>query len=231
MKEMPYIPLNVSDLLGDDIVALMSTLEVGAYILLLCRAWQQDPAGSIPDNDEYLATWVRMDLDEWLKIKEKVLMPFVYNPSCVGGRWEQRRMMEDHEGIRETLRVRSERGKKGAEARWGAKAMPKQDVSNGKKEKEKEKEKITWSEEEGWKGINDEWITHWRKTYPLVDVARELEMMNDWLISNPTRRKSNYPRFIGNWLKSNMERTSNGNQPRATEHHESGLGRKIDLYG
>jgi Zn-dependent M16 (insulinase) family peptidase len=38
--------------------------------------------------------------------------------------------------------------------------------------------------------------------YPNVDVAQELRMMDDWLESNPRRRKKNYRRFISNWLKS-----------------------------
>jgi len=28
----------------------------------------------------------------------------------------------------------------------------------------------------------------------------ELEKMNAWLVSNPKKRKKDYPRFINNWL-------------------------------
>ena len=84
-SDLPYIPFNIADFLADDKVALMSTEEVGAYILLLCRAWQQDRPGAVPDNDEYLAAWTRLPPLRWNQIKDKVLLPFTYNPSCPGG--------------------------------------------------------------------------------------------------------------------------------------------------
>jgi hypothetical protein len=46
----------------------------------------------------------------------------------------------------------------------------------------------------------------WGATYPSVDIEREFRMMDDWLESNPRRRKKNYRRFITNWLKAEERR-------------------------
>ena len=43
-------------------------------------------------------------------------------------------------------------------------------------------------------------LLNYRFTYPDVNVDAELRIMTDWLESNPRRRKSNYRRFITNWL-------------------------------
>jgi hypothetical protein len=42
--------------------------------------------------------------------------------------------------------------------------------------------------------------------YPNVDIVHELGMMDDWLDSNPRRRKKNYRRFITNWLKAEQRK-------------------------
>ncbi|MEA3346952.1 MAG: hypothetical protein U9Q21_02545 [Candidatus Auribacterota bacterium] len=38
------------------------------------------------------------------------------------------------------------------------------------------------------------------KAYPKINIMAELPKMRSWLISNPARHKSNYKRFINNWL-------------------------------
>ena len=49
-------------------------------------------------------------------------------------------------------------------------------------------------------------LLNYRFTYPDVNVDAELRIMTDWLESNPRRRKSNYRRFISNWLKSEQRK-------------------------
>jgi len=57
-----------------------------------------------------------------------------------------------------------------------------------------------------WEGISDKDKELWAKTYPACDIDRELLKMADWLISNPTKRKSNYRKFISNWLSRQQDR-------------------------
>ncbi len=45
-----------------------------------------------------------------------------------------------------------------------------------------------------------------REIYPSVNVILELRLMDNWLETNPRRRKKNYPRFIANWLRREERR-------------------------
>jgi hypothetical protein len=46
----------------------------------------------------------------------------------------------------------------------------------------------------------------WVKAYPAVDVERELSAAASWLIANPKNTKSNYARFLTNWLSRGQDR-------------------------
>src|SRR3990167_1541126 len=43
-------------------------------------------------------------------------------------------------------------------------------------------------------------VETFKEKYPALDIDKELLKMEAWLISNPKNRKSNYLRFINNWL-------------------------------
>ena len=62
---------------------------------------------------------------------------------------------------------------------------------------------IHW--DNGWHNITDDHKRQWRKAFPKVKIDAELEVMNQWLWANPSRRKKNYPRFIISWLKREQE--------------------------
>lgn len=48
--------------------------------------------------------------------------------------------------------------------------------------------------------------SQWVKAYPAVDVAGELAKASVWLVSNPKNQKSNYARFLTNWLNKAQDR-------------------------
>lgn len=50
-----------------------------AFLDLLCLAMKQTPALSIPNDDQFLATWLNMGVKRWLKIKNLVLSQFSLN--------------------------------------------------------------------------------------------------------------------------------------------------------
>ena len=232
MSDLPYIPLNVSDFLADDKVALMNTEEVGAYILLLCRAWQQDPPGTLPNNDEYLAAWARCSVLKWNQLKPMVMKPFRFDEDG----WHMDRMIKDHNQVSGTLQKRREAAVKGAQARWGDEDMRSQCDGNAKRKKEKEKTKtkelVGWNEDEGWSGVEPR-IPGWEDAYPNVDVAQELKAMNQWLLANPSKRKTQkgLPRFITAWLKRQTEKGPNRGNQTGSEYAETGLGGVCDIRG
>lgn len=44
------------------------------------------------------------------------------------------------------------------------------------------------------------YVDKWREAYPAIDVLQELRKSEAWLIANPKNSKSNYERFLNNWL-------------------------------
>lgn len=51
----------------------------------------------------------------------------------------------------------------------------------------------------GW-SVPDILQSQWGKAYPAVSIDAELSSASAWLIANPKNQKSNYARFLTNWL-------------------------------
>ena len=68
-------------------------------------------------------------------------------------------------------------------------------------------EKISFNPKtQQWENITQADIDGWQQAYPACDIEVELNAMKQWLLSNPTKTKSNYRRFITNWLTSRQNR-------------------------
>lgn len=124
-ERFPYFPFYVGDFLRDPAVEAMDTRAVGAFLLLLLRAWDEKKAGTIPTDDATLRRWSRMDRlkngepipdEQWSDTRDQVLAAFKLSKDET--RWEQRRMMREHAKIRKSLSGKSKGGKKGAAKRW-----------------------------------------------------------------------------------------------------------------
>ena len=67
-----------------------------------------------------------------------------------------------------------------------------------------------------FKQIDKEWEQALKEAYPNVDVAQELESSKMWLLSNTGQAKSNFKKFINNWMAKAMrtgkQGTSTNNQ-------------------
>ena len=63
------------------------------------------------------------------------------------------------------------------------------------------------SKEKVWENITEDDKRGWSEAYPACDISTELTRMREWLISNPTKAvKSNWRRFITNWLSRSQDR-------------------------
>jgi len=65
MAAIPYMPLYIADYMAD--AAHLSTLEHGAYLLLLMAYWQRGEA--LPDDDRKLARIAGLTAPNWARIK------------------------------------------------------------------------------------------------------------------------------------------------------------------
>ena len=70
MAEFPSMPLWIGDLLGDKNVMVMGGEDVGAYMLLLFFAWQNE--GEIPNDQPTLMRIARVDVANWQRVWGKV---------------------------------------------------------------------------------------------------------------------------------------------------------------
>lgn len=114
LSRVPYFPFYPADFEGDDKVEAMTTEEVGAYTLLLCKAWFQKPPGTLPRDDALLARWARVNPRKWLKMKGRVMAPF---HTGTNGKFHQKRMKKEWKKIQEISRKQSQIARK----RWGRK--------------------------------------------------------------------------------------------------------------
>jgi uncharacterized protein YdaU (DUF1376 family) len=109
MTRPPAFLFYARDFLADEHVAAMTLEQVGAYIVLLCYAWQA--ADGLEDNLEALAKLVHLDRAEFSRRIWPALAPcFVRD----GARLKQKRL----EHARAQAKAHSDAGRTAALARW-----------------------------------------------------------------------------------------------------------------
>ena len=75
---------------------------------------------------------------------------------------------------------------------------------------------IKWSPRDLWEHITDEHRTQWAEAYPACNLDTQLARMTAWLKANPKKaRKSNWQRFIVNWLRTSQDRGGDTTSARA----------------
>jgi hypothetical protein len=73
--------------------------------------------------------------------------------------------------------------------------------SKVKKSKVKESKRILFSQtEKRFESVDAEMMNFFISKFPAVNVQEELLKMEAWIVANPKNKKSNYERFIVNWL-------------------------------
>jgi uncharacterized protein YdaU (DUF1376 family) len=98
------MPLYVSDYLGD--TGHLSTIEHGAYMLLIMHYWQHE---SLPDDEVRLARIARMDSEEWSNARAMLLA--LFEPG-----WKHSRIEAEIAVCEEKYDARSKAGAKGGKA-------------------------------------------------------------------------------------------------------------------
>jgi len=57
-----------------------------------------------------------------------------------------------------------------------------------------------------WVNLSDEQVDQWIEAFPAVNVPLQLNKAAAWLDANPKQRKSNYARFMFNWLTRSQDK-------------------------
>jgi len=107
MAQFPSLPLWTDAYLGD--TTHLTTLEHGAYLLLLIAAWRS-PECRLPNDDKRLARYAKLGPGQWRRIKDVVMEFFT-----VDGEWiYQGRLIDEHTFVKQ----RSIRQSNNVKARW-----------------------------------------------------------------------------------------------------------------
>lgn len=121
--KLDYFPLYVDKLIADTFD--MSTMEFGAYMRLLLKAWKEKNVGTLPNEDDQLARFAGLNAEQWATVKAVVLARFkdLNKPRIV-----QKKMKQVHREVRELVKSRKDHARAAALAKWkkkkDARAMP-----------------------------------------------------------------------------------------------------------
>lgn len=106
MAAFPALPLWTDAFLAD--TGHLDGRESGAYLLLLIIAWRR-PDCDLPDDDDKLARWARVDRRTWKRMKPVVMDFWTLND----GLWTQKRLTAERAGVSKRADVSRANGMKG----------------------------------------------------------------------------------------------------------------------
>lgn len=104
-QKAPFMPLYVADYLAD--TGHLSTLEHGAYLLLLMHYWR---VGKLPTEDRQLAHVTRSSLRQWQSIRPQI-EPFF------DAEWTHKRVEKERDNATKKASARADAGARGGAAK------------------------------------------------------------------------------------------------------------------
>ena len=235
MAEFPYLPLWTDAYLADTVH--LTNEEHGIYLRLLMAAWRTVDC-ALPMDDRRLARTVGLSLNEWAAVKETILEFFTLED----GRYKQKRLFREREILVSRKRSGSKGGKTAQANRKQnsssrARTPDPDPHPDSEPEPEPQPENSTCAEpasppaaqspvfirlplasygkDGAVASVTEAQIETWEKSYPGVDVRQQLRNMEQWLVHNPTRRKTprGIGRFITGWLSKAQDRGPGGGGP------------------
>lgn len=108
MAAVPFMPLYIADYMAD--TAHLTTVEHGAYLLLIMTYWQRGEA--LPDDDKKLSRIVGLQGRNWQRARAEI-EPFF---EVGNGKWTHHRIERQLDVMRSQSRNNSLNGKKGGAA-------------------------------------------------------------------------------------------------------------------
>jgi uncharacterized protein YdaU (DUF1376 family) len=120
---VPFMPLYVADYMAD--TAHLTTVEHGAYLLLIMTYWQRGEA--LPDDDKKLARIVGLQGRNWKRVRQEIEPFFEFRDN----KWVHQRIEHQLTVMRSQSRANSLNGKKGGLAK--AKGSPSENLAKHKR--------------------------------------------------------------------------------------------------
>ena len=115
LRHFPAMMIEVTRLLRSEFIMSASKAGIGAAFILWCSAWHEVPAGSLPKNERIRAKLALCDWEEWKQVRDEAMNGYVL---CSDQRYHHTTgAVFVLDAIKRSL-VASEKGRKGAAARW-----------------------------------------------------------------------------------------------------------------
>ena len=122
MAALPYMPLYVADYLAD--AAHLSTLEHGAYFLLIITYWQKGKP--LPASDERLARIARVTIDEWMSMRDTLAEFFTAD----NNHWVHKRIEQELQSVKDKSEKAKAAGRASAERRLNGRSTDAEQTFN-----------------------------------------------------------------------------------------------------
>lgn len=202
------------DMPSDPKIGTLNDAEFRTWIELLCAASKYDQNGDTGLNAETIDWALRRDVTVTLpRLLERELVTVGDNENYFIKAWEKRQYKSDTSAER-TRKYREKR-------KTGAGSTPiGDDVTSQKRHcdavdteadteqiQKKEanassapSEKISLDASGKWANVSPALLATWSTAYPALSLEAELSKAAAWIIANPKNKKSNYARFLTNWL-------------------------------
>jgi len=122
LRGLPFMPLDAARLLDSDFFTLSTGEEFKAAMTLWCKAWQQVPASSLPNDDKILAHLSGAG-KQWPRLRKMALRGFV---ACSDGRLYHPVVAEKAIQAWAKSNAQRERARKRWQCRGNVVALPRQ---------------------------------------------------------------------------------------------------------
>jgi len=179
-------------------------LEIeGAWIRICCKLWWSETRGKLTRSVDQWAKILRVypqDAERIINYINSEKIGDVLTDSNGNLTVISRRMMNDEkERINNCLRQKRHYDKNKPNAPITPTSQYSSSSSSSSKKKESNKEKVEFANSL-FQNIPETLMSKWKESCPGIDIKREIAKAEAWVISNPKLKKSNWSRFLTNWM-------------------------------
>lgn len=184
----------------DPKVQMMSEADQRRFIMLLCMRCGND---AVTLHDDEVAFQLRISAEDWAQSKDRFLSKGLIDKDNQPTAWESRQFISDSSAER----VRRHRAKKSEDAKRQRNVTETPPDTDTDTEQIKEanassapSRKIALDADGNWTGVSTAQRSTWETAYPALSLDAELAKAAAWILANPKNKKSNYARYLTNWL-------------------------------
>ncbi len=204
MAALPYMPLYVADYLAD--AAHLSTIEHGAYLLLIMNYWQRGEP--LPNDDTRLARIAGLNTRDWKRHRDAIAEFFTVQET----HWRHGRI--DSELSR--VAAKSLKSKKAAQAsvqrRFNGRSAdvePTDTDTDTDTEKKMEAPDGAYAFAGKVVRLKPDQFGRWKKSCPDLDLTARLQQRDDWLSTKADEHtRKNWFIPTSNWLANLQQKAA-----------------------